>query len=257
MLKKFCASLLALLILASFSVSVYAGQTDSGININTTQPVGSGLPLIGPATSPFKGITPSNSAILNEPANTTMGSVTVSAVTTGSAVTTTSAVTGKDVKKPVFEEVFPGILKDGMAINDPYFVMTITNPQMDKESTTYKSYILSGNSKYDDVIVSIAKYNENKGEYEPMTNTDGESSWKLGPFGECYLFSKEIILTDGPNKIKMIAYRTSQKEEAVKDNIQVNCFTISLLKPSLFTKTKNTFIQAAEAMGLDIGKTKK
>jgi len=115
---------------------------------------------------------------------------------------------------------------------------------MDKESTVYKSYVLSGNSKYDDVIISIAKYNETTGEYEPMYNTDGESSWEIG---EYRLFSKEIKLTEGPNKIKMMAYRTSQKEEALKENIQVKCFTISLLKEELFiTKTFNTFKQAAD-----------
>jgi hypothetical protein len=265
MLKKLCASLLALLILTTFSISAYAGKFDGGF---TTQPFSSGAPLPVPTGSPVKGTVPSKGAIETanisksavevtnasksaiEAANASKSAIAItnaseSAITTESTYTTDSAITDKTVKKPVFEEVFNDVLKEGTAIKNDYFIMTITNPQMDKESTVYKSYILSGNSKYDDVIISIAKYNEDTGKYEPMTNTDGESSWAIG---EYRLFSKEIQLTEGTNKIKMIAYRTSQKEEALKENIQVNCFTISLLKEDLFTKTVNTFKQAVDSL---------
>jgi hypothetical protein len=229
MLKKLIAGLLALIILATLSISAYAIPSD-GIS-NAIQPTGSGIPQ-SPTESAIKSTTSSKSAI-SEVDNTSE-----------------AAISNKEEKKPVFEEVYNDVLKDGTTIKSDYFVMTITNPQKDKESTVYKSYILSGNSKYDDVIISIAKYNDDTGEYEPMKNTDGEYYWNIG---EYRLFSKEILLSEGPNKIKMIAYRTSQKEEALKENIQVDCFTISLLKESIFTKAKNTFFKAAD----DILGTKK
>ncbi len=231
MLKKLCASLLALFILTSFSIVAYAIPADSGGN--TMQPSSSNAQQSS-TESAIKGTTTTKGAVTGEPANTS-----------------SSAITDKSAKKPVLEDVLKDILKDGTAVKDKYFIMQITNPQMDKESTVYKSYVLSGNSKYDDVIISIAKYNDATGEYEPMTNTDGESSWEIG---EYRLFSKEIKLTEGTNKIMMIAYRTSQKDEALRENIQVDCFTISLLKESIFTKAKNTFIRAAGSIGIDINK---
>jgi hypothetical protein len=244
MLKKLIASLLALLILTTFSVSAYAGQTGGGISL---QPAGLGTPQ-STTGSPIKSTTGSAlNDMTGSPVKGTTGSafkdMTPSAVFSEENITSESAISDKEAGKPGFEEVFIDALKDGAAVDNDYLIMNITNPQKDKESTVYKSYVLSGNSKYDDVIISIAKFNEDTGEYEPMKNTDGEYSWEIG---EYRLFSKEIILTEGSNKIKMMAYRTSQKEEALRKNIQVNCFTISLLNESIFTRAKNTFINAVE-----------
>lgn len=225
MWKKLSAILLAFSILAISSISAYAGQTD---NVgSTTQPaISTGVQQNSTSTA-IKGITPSKGGISNEE------NTSESAIASKSGITSKSAISNKNEsaeKRPDFGSVFAGVLEDGSAVWNEYFNLTITNPEKDKESTYYKSYVLSGNSKYDDVIISIAKYNERTGKYEPMQNTDGESSWEIGEFR---LFSKEIILTEGTNKIKMLAYRTSQKEEALKENIQVNCFSITLLKESV------------------------
>lgn len=173
------------------------------------------------------------------------GSSTESAITSESAISSKGAIT---ISKPDFETVFNNVLKDGTAIDNSQLILTITSPDKDKDSTYRKSYVLSGSSKYNDIIISIAKYNEDTNTYEPMYNTDGESSWEIGDFR---LFSKEIILTEGTNKIKIIAYRTSQKDEARLDDIQVNSFTVELLNESIIGKV----IKKTRDIGNDISKS--
>lgn len=173
------------------------------------------------------------------------GSSTESAITSESAISSKSAIA---ISKPDFETVFNNVLKDGTAIDNGQFILTVTSPDKDRDSTYRKSYVLSGSSKYNDIIISIAKYNKDTNTYEPMYNTDGESSWEIGDFR---LFSKEIILTEGTNKIKIIAYRTSQKEEARLDDIQVNSFTVELLNESIIGKV----IKKTRDIGNDISKS--
>lgn len=203
MIKRISAILLLVLILSVFSLGAYAAPT--GGAINTTQ---SGL----------------NSG--NKSANNV-----------ASKNTTDSAISGKNAdneKKSDFNEVLAKAIEEGTAAKDnPEFILNITSPDKDKDSTYVKSYVVSGNSKYSDVIITIAKYNDEKKTYELMCNTDGESSWKIGEFR---LFSKEIPLTEGTNKIKILAYRTSEMDEAKIENIQVNCFTIKLLPESIISK---------------------
>ncbi len=126
--------------------------------------------------------------------------------------------------------------------------MTITSPDKDKDFTYKKSYILSGNSEFSDIIITIAKYNENTNEYERMNNTDGESSWEINSTG---LFSKEILLAKGVNKIKIIATRTSQREK-VNPEIQINCFTIELLNEKIEKQAIKKPEDIRSNIGMDI-----
>ncbi|MGI6668273.1 MAG: hypothetical protein ACOX4M_02180 [Acetivibrionales bacterium] len=126
-----------------------------------------------------------------------------------------------DLALEEFEEKVRSILKNGQAIDNGDFIMTITRPENDRDSTYYKTYNITGKSDYNDVVISIFRYDEDTGEYVPMTNTDGESSWDcLG------IFSTDIKLEIGANKIMIHAYR---KSEMVASKLQVNCFTIERL----------------------------
>ncbi|MGE5613624.1 MAG: hypothetical protein ACM3XR_04400 [Bacillota bacterium] len=126
-----------------------------------------------------------------------------------------------DLALEEFEDKVRSILKNGQAIDNGDFIMTITRPEKDKDSTYYKTYNITGKSEYSDVVISIYRYDENAGEYVPMTNTDGESSWDcLG------IFSTDIGLEVGANKIMIQAYR---KSEMIASRLQVNCFTIERL----------------------------
>ena len=162
--------------------------------------------------------------------------------TTGSGITGKSTVTSRSAiiaQREDFDILLDKALKNVEAINDEELIMTITSPEYknNKDSTYKKSYVLSGYSQYSDVVVEIRKYNDETDEYELMYNTDDESSWEIGDF---QLFSKEIILTKGINKIKIVSYRSSDKEKArMEDNIQVNCFTIELLSESIIKKFIN------------------
>jgi hypothetical protein len=134
------------------------------------------------------------------------------------------------------ESILNNVIKDGNAINTDQFLVTITKPDVEKLSLSYKSYSITGTTEQKDVRIFLAKYNDNTKEYEAFVNADGESSWDIG--GKLSKFSKEIILKDGPNKIKIVAYRTSQEKELKLEDVQVNCFTISYLPVKVTTDPK-------------------
>jgi hypothetical protein len=138
-----------------------------------------------------------------------------------SAVKVTAEDKAADAALKEFEDAVRSILKKGQAMDNGDFIMTITRPENDRDSTYFKTYNVTGRSDYSDLVVSIFKYDEEVGEYVPMTNTDGESSWDcLG------IFSTDIELAVGANKIMIHAYR---KSEMVASKLQVNCFTIERL----------------------------
>lgn len=163
---------------------------------------------------------------------------------------TASGKSAAEAKKPDFEAVIQNAMKNGSAVNNGQFIMTLNSPDKDKNSTYEQSYVLSGSSEYSDVVITIARYNEETGQYERMLNTDGESTWEIGYFR---MFSKEIKLTTGANKIMIMSYRSTQKEEATLDNTQINCFTIERLDKSIaeqaVKKTKETVINISKDIG--------
>lgn len=115
------------------------------------------------------------------------------------------------------------------------FWVTITRPDEDTDSTYKSSYVISGVSNYTDVIVVLQVFDEDSGKYVPMENTDGESSWVVGSFNvfSKAAFSKEIELAKGANKIRILAYRTSQENDLKIADVQVNKFTVTLLDASI------------------------
>lgn len=212
MLKKFGAILAVFMILTISLADVFAGTTED--YINSLQSTASG--------STYESYAKDNAA-------------DKSAAAAESTAASESAIAAQ---KKDFGETLEKVLKKGSAINNGQFIMTITSPEKDKDSTYKKSYVLSGNSAYNDVMIRIQKFNEETKEYEPMYNTDGESSWGIGDF---QLFSKEIILTRGFNKIRIVSYRTSEDEVAkMEENIQMNSFTIELLSESIAKKVVRT-----------------
>jgi len=111
------------------------------------------------------------------------------------------------------------------------FLVTITRPEYDTDSTYKSSYVISGVSASTDtdITVVLQVYDKESESYVPMQNSDGESSWEIGSFG---VFSKELQLTEGENKIRILAYKTSQNDWKLKD-IQANKFTVTLLKSGI------------------------
>jgi len=154
--------------------------------------------------------------------------------------------TEADKARKEFDTEYISALKNGKALDNGQFIMTITKPENDKDSTYKKSYVISGKSDYDDVIISVARLNKETGEYELIKNTDGESSWGIGSG----IFSTEILLVKGVNNLMIISYR---KSEMVAGKIQFNCITVELLPESLAEKIvkKTTDIGNSISKGFD------
>lgn len=224
MFRKFFTILLILMVISAFSLNAFAGKIEGGISAENGFVAG---------------------VVENVPAES--GFVAGVVENDGS---TEAAPSVKDAApaKTKFEVALENALRNGKATDNGQFVMVITSPDKGKDSTYKKSYVLSGKSESDDVVIAIARYNESAGEYEPMKNTVGYSTWVCSSG----IFSEEILLNKGVNKIKILSYRISQKDEM---NWQVNCFTIELLDESIANRVirKGTEIGAGIGEGVSAG----
>lgn len=203
-MKKIFVGTLILIIIVAFSTSVFAGKTG-----------GAGRTGPDSAAGTRDNVLPGNAS-----EGGVVGIQKSNASESDVKETTEDEVVDAALKE--FEDAVRSILKNGQAIDNGDFIMTITRPENDKDSTYYKTYNVTGINDYNDLVVSIFRYDENINEYVPMTNTDGQSSWDCLPG----LFSKDIELEIGANKIMIHAYR---KSEMIASGLQVNCFTIERL----------------------------
>lgn len=128
-------------------------------------------------------------------------------------------------------------------------IVTITRPDDDTDSTYKSSYVLSGASDYTDVTVVLKVYDEETGKYILMENVDGESKWDMGSLG---MFSKEIELQKGANKIMIQAFRQSKAGNLKVEDIQVNRFTVYLNDEGL-KAIINTVVDFTEKLGTELG----
>lgn len=204
MVKRYIAFLVFIVIITASSMAVFAGNTE-----------GTGADASGTGMS---GITADAEAGAGEE-------------------------TESDKARKEFNDKYINALKDGKALDNGQFIMTITKPENDKDSTYKKSYVISGKSAYDDVVISVARLNRDTGEYELIKNTDGESSWGIGSG----VFSTEILLVKGVNNLMFISYR---KSEMVAEKIQFNSVTVELLPESLAEK----IVKKATDIGNNINK---
>lgn len=218
MLKKLSALTIALIIISASSMPVFAGNTDS---INTPSRT-----LTGTAIT-------SGSALSSKTGNTTPAAVS-------------EETKSNKLSTAAFEAALDSALRNGRAEDNGEFILDITKPKDNKESYYEKAYPLTGTSLkgYDDVVVYIARYNDKAGEYEPMTNTDGESSWNC-----LSAYSKVISLAPGANKIKILAYRKSQTDEP---KFQINCYTIEYFNDKIPEKVVKKNNDLASNIGDDI-----
>lgn len=126
------------------------------------------------------------------------------------------------------------------------FLVTITRPDGD-EITHRKSYVICGVANEgripENLIVVLSVYNEKTEEYELLENIDGESSWAVGSFG---MFTKEVMLREGANKIKIVVYDKSAAKWQEGENLQVNTFTVTVLKEGIRQKIVNGTLKISE-----------
>jgi len=159
------------------------------------------------------------------------------AADSGTAVNSESQRTEDEVA----EAALKNIIADKYIESTSQFLVTITRPEGD-ENTFNRSYIICGVSNHSDIEVVLSVYNESSGRYEEYETTEGVSRWKAGK-----LFTKEVILKEGANKIKLVAYKTNEANNLnVGENVQVNKFTITVLKESLKDKILNGVVKIAD-----------
>ncbi|NMB33302.1 MAG: hypothetical protein GX992_03555 [Clostridium sp.] len=146
------------------------------------------------------------------------------------------------------------LIFEGNIMDTEQFLVTITRPEGD-ETTFKESYVLCGNSGKENITVQLLMYNEWTGKFEPFCNIDGEDTWKIGASG---FFMKEIRLPKaGANKIRLVAYAdtpeklgvyTANEELVLGTNLQVNTFTVTLLKKSIQDSIKNGFFRISDML---------
>jgi hypothetical protein len=209
MLKKLCVILIAAVMFTIFSMTAFAGNTEGSGSIDL----------------PAQGIT-------GDPAAGTQNSV---------------VETEEEIARKRFNSEYESTLKNGEALDNGQFIMTITKPENDKDSTYKKSYIISGKSEFDDVVISVARLNRKTGEYELIRNTDGDRSWGIGSG----IFSTEILLIDGVNNLLFISYR---KSEMVEGKIQFNSVTVELLPESITDKVTRKAAEIGKSIAQGIEK---
>lgn len=113
-------------------------------------------------------------------------------------------------------------------------LIKITRP--DGDETTFKqSYVICGNTGYENVTVAFEVYNADAGEYVPLETIDEEESFSIGDSG---LFMKEVKLKNGANKIRVYAFKG--------ENTQVKEFTITVLEESLKDKIKGGLLKITD-----------
>ena len=159
--------------------------------------------------------------------------------TAPSDTASSGTVPGEDKEndaQKVFETMLADLISSSEAINTEDLYVTITKPENDTDSTYEKSYVIAGVALKSNVRICLAKFNEDKKIYEDFANTDGSSSWDVA---EGNTFSKEISLTNGANKIKIVAYSTGTEGAIKQEDVQITSFTISSLN-KMKTIIKNT-----------------
>mgnify|MGYP001146352078 CR=1 FL=1 len=128
--------------------------------------------------------------------------------------------------------------KNGMNLDDlikgrdigetDQFLATITKPVGD-ETTFKRSYVVCGYTDLQEICIAVAVYNGSKEQYVYISN---DSIWNVSG-----IFSNEIPLQLGANKLKIVAFPKSEINNLKPGvNAQVTYFTVTVLKESVKDK---------------------
>jgi len=173
-----------------------------------------------------------------------------------------------EVEKDPFEKLLADIIKDNDIKETEQFLATITN----NDTVFKKLYLICGYAEEKNIGAILARYNEEKGVYEEYLDTDGESRWDIGDSG---LFTKEIELKKGENKLKFIIYKkplvesskSIENEDRIAENaaienekinleegknLQISFFTVNVLDESVKDKLINSVTKITDIFKNDI-----
>jgi hypothetical protein len=198
MLKKIIAMTIALVIIASFTMTVFAGYDESS----------------GGASAPTSAAA----------AAARSGSVSKEAASADKGKSKKSTYDDFDMTGPdaEFYESIKKVLEEGKPVNNDLKIVEITKPDKAEISIYDKKFGISVITEYDDVVFSVAKLNAVTGKYERIA-FDGEKSIKLA----CGTGSAEVILGYGTNNLLIISYRNSDKQAS---KVQYNAVVVKVSK---------------------------
>lgn len=150
----------------------------------------------------------------------------------------------KDAPKVSVDDILNKALEEGT--ENSKTIVTISKPSDGKDSTYKKTYVISGVTDYENVMLVFAKYDSENKKYVPLKDEDGNFKWEVGSFGA---FAREIKLSKGANKIRILAYRKPPKaDELTIDDVQIKDLTITLLDETIKEKIMNTFVDIQKAI---------
>jgi len=123
------------------------------------------------------------------------------------------------------------------------FLVTITRPAA-SESTFKKAYLICGVTDKSDIRVALAIKDAQTGSYKYFKNTDGDSSWDIGSMG---IFTKEVVLSEGMNNLKIVAYKKSETDNLTPgENVQITYHSINVLNENIRAKIEKTLRMLTE-----------
>ncbi len=211
MLKKLIALIIALIIITSFTMTVFAGNTEGA---------GDSVPASVAAAK--------SSALQAEMSKTDSAGKQEQ----GSADEKKSTYADKEIKGPdaEFYAAIKKVLDEGKAVNNELKIIEILKPDVinEKVSIYSKKFSISVKTEFDDVVFSVAILNSETGKYERI-EFDGEKSIKLA----CGTETKEAILGYGMNNLLLISYRDSEKLDS---KVQYNSIVVEANKESAADK---------------------
>lgn len=203
MWKKLIAAAIALIIITGLSMTVFAGYDEGG-----------GL------SAPTSAAAAAKSSAASKDTQASQTSQTGKDKSRKSTYDDLE-VTGPDAE---FFAAIKKVLVEGKPSDNKVTVIEIKKPEKydEKVSIYSRKFDISVKTEFDDVIFSVARLNNETGEYERI-EFDGEKSIKLA----CGVVSKEVILEYGTNNLLLISYRDSEKDPS---KVQYNIIVVEANK---------------------------
>lgn len=129
------------------------------------------------------------------------------------------------------------------------FMITITRPEGD-ESTFKSSYVICGNSSFENIRVRLYILDKKTDEYKEFKNNETESYWDIGVSG---IFMKEVILPEeGANTVRIVAYNKNNEDNkenlTLDEDLQVNSYTITVLDKEIKDSIKKGFFRITDML---------
>jgi hypothetical protein len=88
-------------------------------------------------------------------------------------------------------------------------LITITHPDSGNENVFLKTYTICASTDSNHIRITLQKWNSTTEKYEDFANADGDSTWDVGT---ARFFAKDITLTIGLNKLRLLASDTTRPD---------------------------------------------